>query len=300
MPRKKSTRANSKAAPEPELVLTTTPEEEPGQEFAVPDPPAAAPSGQLVVQETEHHPVVVFNGLNQEQLDRALSIFTPPVPTKVSLSMDQQFMLTMAEVVGHMEAIVFLDKTGRLFPNNDIANHFDNVIIQTLEPDEDGDPAKFSVNEWYSDTRGPIPASLQNWDPSGYAPMPQYEGPKVNWYDELINMELRIPGFVKLIKNCIDLEEVMNRTVQKQRQAAASVWNARGFNFEGTKMPDPKPSVELASTNYSPAQMLQQDNADVGPASFGSNAMRVPSSNLGYTGARVNQGTAPRWSGGAF
>ncbi len=184
------------------------------------------------------NPIIVFQGLTDDQFSKALSLFQPPPISKVSLFHDATFMGTLAEVVGYMESIQYVRKDAKMFDNTVVSNHFDNVMLAKIEEVEGPDveeAAFFSVNEWFSDTRGPLPKAIKNWDPEGFEPMPAHEGLKVDWYDELTKMELEYNGYVQLIKNCIDMEEKMQEALNKRRHSGMMQWSDRG----GQVMPPP-------------------------------------------------------------
>lgn len=216
---------------------------------------------ELIVSNTSstsqnaQRPVIVFQGLSDDQFQQALQLFEPPKPTKPSLFLDKTFTLSLADVCAYLEAIQYQRKDAKLFANPMVCNHFDNVMIEKFRT-EDND-FSFSINEWFSDTRGEIPKALRDWDPNGFAPMPTVDI-TVDWYHAVTEAELAFPGFVTLLKNCMDMEERMLEQLKKRQHQGRLGWNSDASS--GTKMPAP---VDRASnfSEFTPSGMIGKQPA---------------------------------------
>lgn len=277
MPRK--TRSKKQTVEE-ELILEPEPVPEPVVESEV-EVAEANTGKQLVIPVTQpdtasgNKPIVLLQCATEEQFERALQLFQPPEPTKSSLIQDPEFVKNLAEVTGHIEGMAFTDKSGKLFPNPMISNYFENAMM-----DKTGE--QFRVNEWFSDTRGELPEAIQKWDPNGFNPMPEYEGPSVDWYDELTTRELEYPGFVQMLKNCIDLEYTTTNVVMKQRSTAGLV---AAMGNSGTKMPKPGPNPAKAVQNqFTPSNLV----SNIGPSP--STASPFSGRDAGMLGNTMNRG----------
>lgn len=191
----------------------------------------AGPAGSAGSASSER-PVIVFNGLNDEQFDRALQLFSPPPRTKPTLWSRPEYRDNLIKAAAFCEAVMYMRPNGNLFANKSIANHFDGMMIEQYR--NDNEDFTFSVNEFYSDTRGELPEELQNWDPKDEKPMPTVTS-DVDWADALTDMDLHYPGFLDLMCTCIDLDEKISTEVARYKHSTATTFG----DHEGTRMPDP-------------------------------------------------------------
>ena len=179
---------------------------------------------------------MVFS-LTDEQFERALSLYTPPPPTKPSLWKNKTFSKDLVLVVSYLESVQYLRPNDGCFSSPIISNNFDNCMIQDYGGGDDDEETTFtfSVDEWFNDIRGELPDALKDWDPQGHEPMPQINM-NVDWFDALTKAELAFPGFVSLFSNCINLEEEVGEQIQKRKHMASTAF---GSHPASTKMPDP-------------------------------------------------------------
>lgn len=188
--------------------------------------------------------------LTDAQFEKALSVITPPKPTKPNLWRNEAFSEKMVEVAAYLESVQYVRPTGTCFALTMISNHFDNVILE-----ENPELESFSVDEWFSDTRGEIPEALKDWDPKGTEPMPQMDL-EVDWFQALTDAELQFPGFVTLFANCINLEEKTFQRTQTRKHGAMTTFGGH----EGTKMPESRVG-QGAFDNFRPSTLLNQSSA---------------------------------------
>lgn len=202
-------------------------------------PPQQQQQQQLVVAEgvAEHlppaeRPVIVFNQLSDAQFDRALALFTPAPRTKTNLWTQKTYARNLVKVASYCESAMYARPGGECFSNKYVTTNFDNCMIQRFR--NDNPQFFFSVNEWFNDTRGDIPAELLAWDPNGVDVMPQVET-GVDWYKELTETDMQFEGFLDLFANCIDLEEEMAKEVANRKHASSTAFG----DHPGTRMPAP-------------------------------------------------------------
>lgn len=197
-------------------------------------------SKELVVADTtgpsnlasSDRPVIVFNGLSDDQFNKALALFQPPPRTKPTLWERPAFRDNIIKAAAFCEAAMYNRPNGNLFASQSIANHFDGMMIERFH--NDNDDFKFSINEEFNDARGPIPDKLKHWDPKGVDPMPSVST-DVDWADWLTEMDLRYAGFLDMLCTCIDFDERITAEVTKYKHSASTSFGEHA----GTTMPDP-------------------------------------------------------------
>jgi|UniRef100_A0A6C0IUI2 hypothetical protein len=177
-------------------------------------------------------PVIVFNQLSNEQFDKVLALFKPEPRTQANLWRQEDYSKDLIKCAAFCEASMFTNPSGSCFTNIAIENNFDNCMISQFKKDDNG--FMFSIREWFTETRGPIPKLLKEWDPNGYDPMPNVKT-NVDWFKKLTDVDRTFPGFLKLLSHCIDLEEDFAQQVSKRKHGASTAFG----DHPGTKMPDP-------------------------------------------------------------
>lgn len=218
--------------------------------------PDANTGKELVVSENVapelppgERPVIVFQGLSDAQFDKALALFQPPPRTKFNLWKQKDYNENLIKVAAYCEANMFKRPDGGgCFTRKAIGVNFDTAMIQQFRNDDED--FYFSIDEWYNDSRGEIPAEIKDWDPKGYEPMPQVET-DVDWPRVLTATDLKYPGFLAIFSNCIDLEEKYNAELQKRHQQASTTFG----EHDGTKMPDPLNSAAHFQ-DFTPSTLL--------------------------------------------
>lgn len=179
---------------------------------------------ELVVSpQQQQQPIIVFQGLSDDQFKQALTLFQPRPPTKQSLMIDAEKMKQIGVIAGYLEGIKYNSTEHSTFSEPIVINHFDNVMT-TMMKDRD---ETFSINEWFADTRGQLPPEWSNYNPNedangDYMPAPEYKGLNVDWIGAVINQELDTPGFVSLFYNCIHMQRAMHSELQQSRTAGRS------------------------------------------------------------------------------
>lgn len=196
---------------------------------------------QLVVSEgvstnlpPAERPVIVFNGLSDEQFSKALQLFAQPPRTKPTLWARPEYTQQLIKCAAFCESAPAIRPTGGLFQSKSISNNFDNCMIQKFrQPDQD---YFFSVEEWYADRRGPIPDALKNWDPyEDTEIMPRFDT-NVDWCEELTAWDVQYPGFLDLFSNCIDMDEQLEASINSRKHGANTRFGSGGI-FPSTQMP---------------------------------------------------------------
>lgn len=212
---------------------------------------------QLVVTEgaathlpKNERPVIVFQGLSDDQFDKALALFAPPPRTKPTLWSDTGYTEKLIKVSAFCESVMFVRPNGGLFANKSTSNNFDHVMIQKFRNDDN--EFSFSIEEWFADTRGELPASLKNWNPDTppYDPMPQY-ATGIDWCAKLTQVDLQFAGFLDLFANAIDLDEKLAAEISRRRHGATTAFG----DHQGTQMPEPL--TQIASfEQFTPSGLL--------------------------------------------
>jgi hypothetical protein len=182
----------------------------------------SAPIGRELVVSAQgaaaSHPIIVFQGLSDDQFSQVLTLFAPKPVTKESLMLSPAVTQQMGAVVGYLESLKYMSANCDVFQEEIVANHFDNVMIEKLnDPD-----ATFSINEWFNTVRGPLPPEIANYNPDedangDYMPTPEYTGLDVDWIRALTDQELAHNGFIALFYNCIQMERQMHVELEKNR-----------------------------------------------------------------------------------
>lgn len=226
-------------------------------------------SKQLVVAAEDvsrGRPAMTF-ALTDAQFERALSVFQPPKPSKVTLwtsKVDPEFMTNLTVVGAFLDSIQYVrPRGGGCFTQPIISTHFDNVVLLMKQErsggDDDGDDdddkeddVKFSIDEWYTDTRGEIPKEMQDWDPHGIKPMPHNDW-HVDWVGALTNMEEELPGFVALFAKCIKLEEETTKILSQRKYGASTAFG--DHPSERTAMPLAR-DRQATMENFTPSGLL--------------------------------------------
>jgi hypothetical protein len=176
-------------------------------------------------------PVIVFNALTDAQFEKALALFKPAPRTKPNLWVQKEYTASLCKAAAYCEAAMFT-RTNGCFGNKIVSTNFDGCIIQKFRNNDED--FFFSIDEWFNDSRGELPAILKEWDPKSEEPMPQVET-GVDWYKKLTDIDMQMEGFLDLFVNCIDLEEKMAQEVASRKHAATTAFG----DHPGTRMPDP-------------------------------------------------------------
>ena len=204
--------------------------------------------------------------LTDVQFSQALTLFAPPPRTKANLwtsKVDPSFIRKVVKVVAYLESVQYMRPGGTCFASTLISNHFDSVMLEKFREtlvaaaaEAEGDAelaenASFSIDEWFTDTRGPIPDALKKWDPKKFEPMPVVPM-QVDWYGALTEAELQFSGFVELFMNCILLEEETDIEMARRKHGAMTTFGTHPG--DGTAMP--KAINQQASfENFTPSRV---------------------------------------------
>jgi len=207
---------------------------------------------QIVLREesSAERPVIVLQGLSDEQFTQVMQLFAPPPRTKATLWTQPQYTKTLVKVAAFCESVMYMRPNGGCFASPDVANNLDSCMIQKFR--DDNTDFFFSVNEWFNNTRGEVPDLLKNWEPDKepYDPMPQCPT-GVDWCAKLTEIDMQYPGFLDLFSNCIDMDEEFVCEVAKRRHGASTAFG----DHAGTKMPSPRQEVADFS-NFTPSGLL--------------------------------------------
>lgn len=178
--------------------------------------------GALVVHKDAQRPLLVLNGLNEDELARALTLIDdrakPPPPTKLSLMLDAETMQRAARVAAYLESRPYVSNAPGVFSQPLVGNHFDCAMVELLEPDE-----RFSINEWFFEYMKTLPPEVRRYEPSlreqddSYMPMPEWRRLNIDWLHALVETELRYAGFIKLLANCVDMQETLLEEMARYR-----------------------------------------------------------------------------------
>lgn len=228
-------------------------------------PPAVLDGKQLVVSSNQSSGAPISFALTDAQFSQALTLFAPPPRTKANLwtsKVDPTFIRKLVKVVAYLESVQYMRPGGTCFASTLISNHFDSVMLEKFREtlvaaaaeSEDADLAEnasFSIDEWFTDTRGPIPEALKKWNPKKFEPMPVVPM-QVDWYGALTVAELQFSGFVDLFMNCILLEEETDAEMARRKHGAMTTFGTHPG--DGTAMP--KAINQQASfENFTPSRV---------------------------------------------
>ena len=219
---------------------------------------------QIVVSENiathlppAQRPVIVFNALTDDQFNKALQLFAPPPRTKPNLWARKEYTKDLIKCAAFCEAVPSMRPDGRVFANNTVTNNFDNCMIQKFR---DGDEKfGFAIQEWFTDTltrngKNPIPDALKNWNPDKppYDLQPKWDS-GVDWCAKLTKVDLKYEGFLELLSNCIDLDELLQAEINKRKHGANSTFGVH----PSTRMPDPI-NQQADFEQFTPSGLLGQ------------------------------------------
>ena len=210
-------------------------------------PKLDAATKQLTVTTPNNASPICF-ALTDAQFTRALAVFAPPPRTKPNLWRDDKYIEELIDVCAYLESVQYMRPNGSCFAQTLVSNHFDHCMKEefgeTIE--------RFSIDEWFNDSRGEIPAALRKWDPKGHEPMPMLDM-QVDWYGALTDTDLAYPGFVKLFAKCIKLEEKTEECINRRKHGAMTTFGAH----PGERTPMPAPINQQANFDrFTPSGLL--------------------------------------------
>jgi hypothetical protein len=171
-------------------------------------------------------PIIVFQGLSDEQFKQAITLFQPKPETRATLMTNPVVTQDLTEAIAHLESRMYVSRDTKVFNDQMISNNFDNTLLSMMGPDAE----VFRINEWFDGARrAHIPKAVLEYDPNpkngDFTAMPTHKGITVDWVTLLTDMELRYPGFIALLANCIRIEKDIQDKISKKTQERQVEWD---------------------------------------------------------------------------
>ena len=183
---------------------------------------------ELVVASKVHadRPIIVFQGLSDDQFQQAIALFQPKPETRATLMANPVVTQDLTEAIAHLESRMYVSRETKVFDDPMISNNFDNTLVTMMGPNAD----VFRINEWFdSARRAHIPKAVLDYNPNlpdgDFMPIPEHKSITVDWVTLLTDMELRYLGFIPLLANCIRLERDIQDKIAKKTQEKQSQWD---------------------------------------------------------------------------
>ena len=171
-------------------------------------------------------PIIVFQGLSDDQFKQAIALFAPKPETRATLMANPVVTQDLTEAIAHLESRMYVSRETKVFDDAMISNNFDNTLLTMMGPNAE----VFRVNEWFDNARrAHIPKAVLDYNPNlpngDFMPIPEHKSITVDWVTLLTDMELRYPGFIPLLANCIRLEKDIQDKITKKTQEKQVMWD---------------------------------------------------------------------------